>query len=77
METIPAYYYDQIPQGGGMQSYCTIYPDKWLTLLNRRFNPLRRQIELYDLDLLTRNRKTGRIYAPSGWYAGDPEWGNE
>ena len=70
--TMPGKYDDYI----GGRSYVTIYVDQWLEMINTYLNPFDRDIEEENLNVLTRDPSTGRIYSTSGQYAGDPGWGN-
>lgn len=51
-ETLPANYSVMIPAVKGL-SYCSIYIDEWLELINTKLSPLDREITVEDLNILT------------------------
>ena len=71
--TLPANYGDSVYGS----SYVTIYVDEWLDMINEYLNPFDEDIELSNLNVLTRNQSTGQIYSTSGVYAGRSSWGND
>ena len=70
--TLPANYGDSVNR----LSYVTIYVDEWLEMINEYLNPFDQDITLSNLNILTRDPNTGRIYSTSGVYAGNSSWGN-
>ena len=70
--TLPANYGDSVNR----LSYVTIYVDEWLEMINEYLNPFDEDIQLSNLNILTRDPNTGRIYSTSGVYAGNSSWGN-
>ncbi|MDR2360365.1 MAG: LCP family protein [Oscillospiraceae bacterium] len=63
--TVPANYNDSVK---GL-SYCTIYVNEWLAMINDKLNPLLREITETDVSILTRN-SSGTLYSTSGTIAG-------
>ena len=51
-DTLPANYSVMIPAVNGL-SYCSIYIDEWLELVNTKLSPLDREITVDDLNILT------------------------
>ena len=74
--TLPGKYDDYIHQGTRNVSYVTIYVDEWLEMINTYLNPFDKPITESNLNILTRDPSTGKIYSTSGEYADDPSWGN-
>jgi LCP family protein required for cell wall assembly len=62
--TVPEYYNDLIDG----TSYCTIFMDEWLEMLNATVNPFLEEIVISDLNILTRDQN-GDLYATSGLIA--------
>jgi LCP family protein required for cell wall assembly len=60
-QTIPANYYDTV---NGL-SYCTIYTDEWLEVINECLNPYNREITAEHINIVTRD-ENGAFYATSG-----------
>jgi LCP family protein required for cell wall assembly len=60
-QTIPANYYDLV---NGL-SYCTIYTEEWLKVVNECLNPYNRDITETHVNILTRD-ENGQFYATSG-----------
>ena len=67
---------DYAYHGGRSVSYVTIYVEEWLDLINKYLNPFNEDMTLTELNILTKNPSTGKIYSTSGVYAGNPSWGN-
>ena len=74
--TLPGKYDDAVSQGGKYVSYVTIYVNEWLEMINTYLNPFDKDIQESNLNILTRNLSTGKIYSTSGKYAGSASWGN-
>ncbi len=74
--TVPGNYEDVVKHGGQWVSYVSIYPEEWVQMLNATLNPFYEDILLEDLNILTRDPETRKIYSTSGVYAGNPSWGN-
>lgn len=53
-------------------SYCTIYPEEWLALVNERLNPMNYEITLEDVDIIARDGN-GSLYATGGQIKGGYE----
>jgi LCP family protein required for cell wall assembly len=71
LETIPANYNDSV----NGNSYCTIYVNDWLEILNTKLNPFDKQVVASDLSILTRDAN-GKLYATNGVIAGKSSWGS-
>lgn len=63
--TMPENYNDSVKG----YSYCSIYIDEWLEMLNEHFNPWNVEITAENLDILTRD-SNGNLYATTGSIAG-------
>ena len=70
--TLPGNYNDTV----NGRSYVTIYVDEWLEMINTYLNPFNVDIQESNLDILTRDPETNKIYSTSGVYADSPNWGN-
>lgn len=70
--TLPGKYDDSV----GGKSYVTIYVDQWLEMINTYLNPFDTDIKESNLNVLTRDPDTRKIYSTSGKYAGNSSWGN-
>jgi len=53
-------------------SYCTIYPEEWLALVNERLNPMNYDITLEDVDIICRDAN-GSLTATGGQIKGGYE----
>jgi LCP family protein required for cell wall assembly len=71
LEMIPANYNDNV----NGNSYCTIYVNDWLEVLNTKLNPFDKEIKATDLSILTRGAD-GKLYATDGVIAGKASWGS-
>ena len=45
-------------------------------MINQYLNPFDTPVAYENLNILTVNLNTGRVYSTSGVYKGDPGWGN-
>lgn len=66
--TLPANYNDSVR---GL-SYCTIYLDRWVAMINSTLNPYVAPVKAENLDVLTRDAD-GNLYATAGAIAGGYE----
>ncbi|MBQ3405070.1 MAG: LCP family protein [Oscillospiraceae bacterium] len=73
--TLPGNYGDHVRHGGKDISYVTVYVDEWLDMVNQYLNPFVEPIELENVNILTRNPNTGKLYATSGELAFSDGWG--
>jgi len=71
-QTLPANYWDSVYG----DSYVTIYVDEWVEMINECLNPYDDPVKASDLNILTRDPNTKKIYSTSGVYAGKASWGN-
>ena len=70
--TLPGNYGDSV----NGNSYVSIYVNEWLTMINELLNPYDDAVKVSELNILTRDRNTGKIYPTNGHYAGSASWGN-
>ncbi len=63
--TVPENYNDSV-RGG---SYCTIYLNDWLTMINEKLNPFKEDVTAANLNILTRDA-SGKLYSTTGTIAG-------
>lgn len=63
--TVPENYNDSV-RGG---SYCTIYLNDWLTMINEKLNPFKEDVTAANLNILTRDA-SGNLYSTTGTIAG-------
>jgi len=61
-ETLPGNYNDYM----NGTPYVTIYVDEWLAMINASLNPFNTNIEIENLNILTRDPKTRKFYTTSG-----------
>ncbi|MBR6654540.1 MAG: LCP family protein [Oscillospiraceae bacterium] len=66
--TLPANYNDSVR---GL-SYCTIYLDRWVAMINSTLNPYVAPVKAENLDVITRD-EDGNLYATAGAIAGGYE----
>jgi LCP family protein required for cell wall assembly len=74
--TMPGDYSYTIRVDGYKQSFIPIDVDNWLAMVNEYLNPFDDDVSYRNLDILTVDPDTGLVYATSGNYEGDPDWGN-
>ena len=74
--TMPGDYDCQITVGYEVQDYIPVSVDAWLEMINQYLNPFDTPVAYENLNILTVNLNTGRVYSTSGVYKGDPGWGN-
>jgi LCP family protein required for cell wall assembly len=63
--TVPENYNDSV-RGG---SYCTIYLNDWLKMINEKLNPFKEEVTAANLNVLTRDA-SGNLYSTTGVIAG-------
>jgi len=70
--TMPGKYNDYVLG----KSYVTITVDEWIEMINTTINPFDKPIKEENLNILTRDPKTNKIYSTTGKYADSESWGN-
>ena len=73
--TLPGNYGDHVRHGGSDISYVSVYVDEWLEMINQYLNPFVEEITLDNVNILTRNPNTGKLYSTSGELAFSDGWG--